>query len=362
MDRNGIMPPPVKNDDDYQTSLDQLDHFVDSLTVQEYGTNEHNENNNISPLGFEDHKAPPVLTVDTSDIGAWPEDPSLSVNELSETALSPQGYNGRDRSESVGGTSVHNYTYPSPQVYPAMSTSMNQRSSSISNQGRSYGSQFGTSFNNLISPSSTYDGFLDSPYGSYQGASFTDSYLKSPMNSPSFKAIGSPASVGSHMNPKNALSKEGKLNRRRELHNAVERRRRDLIKEKIKELGTLIPPSLLNNFTKSKNNPNKEIKANKSTILTESIDYIGYLKEISQSQDKKLNMLRQRIAELSSEPPSGQDVQQSHAPIADELKESFTVSDPALEAKDDFQDFKVEDPEAFFQELLKGPNNQSWMT
>ena len=61
----------------------------------------------------------------------------------------------------------------------------------ISNQlGRSYGSQLGTSLNNLVSPSSTYDGF-DSEYGSYNDEGF-----KSPMNSPSLKSFGSPSAVG----------------------------------------------------------------------------------------------------------------------------------------------------------------------
>lgn len=169
----------------------------------------------------------------------------------------------------------------------------NKLSRSISNTlGRSYGSQLGTSLNQLISPISTYDAFLDSPYGSYN-----DDAMKSPMNSPSFKSIGSPSSVGTHLNPKSALSKECKLSRRRELHNAVERRRRDLIKEKIKELGSLIPPTMLYDSAKCKSN-SKDIKANKNIILQKSVEYIYYLKQILDAQDSRLEDLQRQIDQL----------------------------------------------------------------
>ncbi|KAG7694075.1 hypothetical protein KL930_002961 [Ogataea haglerorum] len=372
MDKNEIFLPPSNGDQNYQDTLEQLDQFVDSLNAQGLPNNQAQDH--PSPFGFHEYKNGPALNVEASDFEPWDIGQSFSANDFTEAALSPQGLPPVERSVSIGGASGHNnsYQYSSPQVHPLLSTSMNRRSNSVSNQGRSYSSQFGTSLNNLISPASTYDGLLDSPYGSYQGGSFTDSYLKSPINSPSHKSIGSPASIGTHMNPKNALSKESKLSRRRELHNAVERRRRDLIKEKIKELGTLIPPSLLNNFTKSKNNPNKEIKANKSTILTKSIEYIGYLREISGNQDERLSLLRQRIDELSpgttSEPqnyqPPAQPVPQIKRTQSPEYDESYSTPDvrSSEEPKPDFQDFKVEDPEAFFQELLKEPAGQTWMT
>lgn len=165
-------------------------------------------------------------------------------------------------------------------------------SNTISNTlGKSYGSQLGTSLNNLISPSSTYDSYLDSPYGSLNDD-------RSPLNSPSFKSIGSPSSAGAHLNPKSALSKESKLSRRRELHNAVERRRRDLIKEKIKELGTLIPPTMLFDCCKNKASTKDTTKANKNMILVKSVEYIIYLREILASQDDRLEELQQKIDNL----------------------------------------------------------------
>ncbi|KAI9293744.1 HLH-domain-containing protein [Neoconidiobolus thromboides FSU 785] len=65
-----------------------------------------------------------------------------------------------------------------------------------------------------------------------------------------------------------------KRRRRRESHNAVERRRRDNINEKIQELSTLLPSSLIDNS-----------KSNKGQILRKSVDYIRQLQTlISQKQ------------------------------------------------------------------------------
>lgn len=167
-----------------------------------------------------------------------------------------------------------------------------QMSKSISNTlGRSYGDQLGSSLNNLVSPASPFDGLPDSSYGSYD-----DSFLRSPLNSPSFKSIGSPSSLA-HLNPKSALSKESKLSRRRELHNAVERRRRDLIKEKIKELGSLIPPTMM--YDSSKQKSAKDVKVNKNVILQKSIEYMMYLQEILDAQDRKITEMQEEIENLN---------------------------------------------------------------
>lgn len=167
----------------------------------------------------------------------------------------------------------------------------NQLGKTLSNTlGRSFGDQLGSSLNNLVSPTTTFDGIPDSSYGSYD-----DSFLRSPLNSPSLKSIGSPSS-GTHMNPKSALSKESKISRRRELHNAVERRRRDLIKEKIKELGFLIPPTML--YDPSKPKQSKDAKVNKNVILQKSVEYIIYLHEILEAQDNRINEMQNEIEHL----------------------------------------------------------------
>ncbi|RCH77492.1 Transcription factor E3, partial [Rhizopus stolonifer] len=61
--------------------------------------------------------------------------------------------------------------------------------------------------------------------------------------------------------------------RRRESHNAVERRRRDNINDRIQELATLLPDS------------REAVKLNKGAILRKSVDHIRYLHdELRQNQ------------------------------------------------------------------------------
>lgn len=116
------------------------------------------------------------------------------------------------------------------------------------------------------------------------------------------------------------LTKEEKMKRRREFHNAVERRRRDLIKERIKDLGVLVPPSMLNpqltavqamqrNSLFSSREINeliinvkaKETKPNKSTILNKSVDYIVHLEDILRRQRAAREELERKIAEVERE-------------------------------------------------------------
>lgn len=117
--------------------------------------------------------------------------------------------------------------------------------------------------------------------------------------------------------PTKQLSKEEKLKRRREFHNAVERRRRDLIKERIKELGIIVPPSLLNpqltavQTLQQKSSINtsdlsdlissikvKETKPNKSTILNKSVDYINHLNYVLKQQEVARSQLTKQIQQL----------------------------------------------------------------
>lgn len=69
-----------------------------------------------------------------------------------------------------------------------------------------------------------------------------------------------------------------KKRRRRESHNAVERRRRDNINDRISELATLLPDR-------------DAIKTSKGTILQKSVDHIRLLHD-------KLNQHQHRIQEL----------------------------------------------------------------
>lgn len=91
------------------------------------------------------------------------------------------------------------------------------------------------------------------------------------------------------------LSTEEKLRRKRDFHNAVERRRRELIKQKIKELGNLVPPSLLC-FDSS----GKQVKPNKGIILNKTVDYISFLMRVLEAQDNKKAHLLTKINELEA--------------------------------------------------------------
>lgn len=273
----------------YNTNSADNSNTPDSLLGLPGGfhNNPDSNSNNVSVSGG--FNGVPNLKVD--DFLSWNNanghSNSLSLNLDDENSVSSP-----NPPESVGGPSSQ-YFSPRPSGLP--SPGMNQRSGSTSNQlGKSYTSQLGSSI-----ASSAYDSLLDSPYGSFQG-SFNDSYLKSPpLESTSLNNFGSPASFSSHMNSKKLLSKEGKINRRRELHNAVERRRRDLIKEKIRELGTLIPPMLLLDGQKRRQTTKKESRANKSTILSKSVVYIENLQLVMKMQEERRQMLVSRIATLS---------------------------------------------------------------
>ncbi|CAG8647374.1 3319_t:CDS:2, partial [Ambispora gerdemannii] len=88
---------------------------------------------------------------------------------------------------------------------------------------------------------------------------------------------------------KRALMNE-KRRKRRESHNAVERRRRDNINEKIQELSTLLPDL----YNDSANKPNKGV------ILRKSVDYIRDLKKIVDQQGTRNQELEALVRDLQS--------------------------------------------------------------
>lgn len=143
--------------------------------------------------------------------------------------------------------------------------------------------------------------------------------------------MSAPSPSGNHIrkgsdagnNSKN-LTQEEKVKRRREFHNAVERRRRDLIKEKIKELGQLVPPLLLTpqvcavqTLQKQPHLALKEIKEllasvkvketkpNKAMILLTSVDYIRHLQYVLSQQDRKRKEIEDQIALLNQGSSTG---------------------------------------------------------
>ncbi|KAJ2740942.1 hypothetical protein H4S06_005991, partial [Coemansia sp. BCRC 34490] len=82
-----------------------------------------------------------------------------------------------------------------------------------------------------------------------------------------------------------ALQVYEKRRRRRESHNAVERRRRDNINDRIQELFTLLPETMID----------QNAKPNKGMILKKSVEYIRQLQHMLQNQNSRLHELESGI-------------------------------------------------------------------
>ncbi|KAG5519498.1 hypothetical protein PMAC_002126 [Pneumocystis sp. 'macacae'] len=96
-----------------------------------------------------------------------------------------------------------------------------------------------------------------------------------------------------------------KHRKRRESHNAVERRRRDNINEKIQELATLVSESLFKNKTGSnsdvKNLNNSDFKLNKGEILRKSVDYIRSLRNCINELNTRSQWLESEVVRLGGD-------------------------------------------------------------
>lgn len=116
---------------------------------------------------------------------------------------------------------------------------------------------------------------VTSPHQNYYSSSVPDSKISDTLVSPT-----SPGSLEDEILQRNMQHIFEKKRRRRESHNAVERRRRDNINDRITELATLLPDR-------------DAIKSNKGTILRKSVDHIRLLHD-------KLRQHQQRIQELEN--------------------------------------------------------------
>jgi len=85
-----------------------------------------------------------------------------------------------------------------------------------------------------------------------------------------------------------------KRKKRKESHNATERRRRDFINEKIYELSTIIPESFFEQYI-------AENKMHKGVILQKSVDYINHLLTSLKTQQEYTSKLEKEINEHSSQ-------------------------------------------------------------
>jgi len=105
-----------------------------------------------------------------------------------------------------------------------------------------------------------------------------------------------------------------KRQKRRESHNAVERRRRDNINEKIQELASIIPeefmtpPSALGPASPlgaspaTHHAPDGTIKHNKGIILRKSVDYIRSLQDVVKESQRRARRLEEEVKRLGGDP------------------------------------------------------------
>ncbi|KAI9224844.1 hypothetical protein BC828DRAFT_278725 [Blastocladiella britannica] len=99
-----------------------------------------------------------------------------------------------------------------------------------------------------------------------------------------------------------------KRRRRRESHNAVERRRRDNINERISELGLLLPEYYVGS--------DPAVKPNKGQILRKVVDYVRHVQQtLKDAVDRQLE-LENALRNLSVEPPESRLLQTMHALLA----------------------------------------------
>lgn len=147
-----------------------------------------------------------------------------------------------------------------------------------------------SSFRDTMRPGNFLSSSLRTPSSMTRAArqpSFTDgSVSQSHMNMLSVGSV--PKNIASILTP------DEKLKRKREFHNAVERRRRELIKQKIKELSKLVPPSLLNYDSEG-----NQMKSNRGTILDKSVEYLEYLLYVIEVQKRKREALQDKIEQLT---------------------------------------------------------------
>jgi hypothetical protein len=111
------------------------------------------------------------------------------------------------------------------------------------------------------------------------------------------------------------LALKEKRQKRRESHNAVERRRRDNINEKIQELAAIIPPEFMTPPTAihgaspphaaspaTHHAPDGTIKHNKGVILRKSVDYIRSLQDVVKESQRRARRLEEEVKRLGGDP------------------------------------------------------------
>ncbi|KAI9320615.1 helix-loop-helix DNA-binding domain-containing protein [Dichotomocladium elegans] len=89
-----------------------------------------------------------------------------------------------------------------------------------------------------------------------------------------------------------------KKRRRRESHNAVERRRRENINERIQELGSLLPEPMLEECNSNCAGGTSN-KPNKGAILRKSVDHIRLLQQDITAQQRRIQELEAILSNIN---------------------------------------------------------------
>jgi hypothetical protein len=80
----------------------------------------------------------------------------------------------------------------------------------------------------------------------------------------------------------------------------VERRRRENINERIQELGTMLPETMLEELASVNINGNNNNKPNKGAILRKSVDHIRILQQEVTNHKQRIYELEIQLAGLSA--------------------------------------------------------------
>ncbi|KAG2200907.1 hypothetical protein INT47_003142, partial [Mucor saturninus] len=233
----------------------------------------------------------------------------------SQTIVEPQHFLQDDFSDCF--TTQGHFLSPSPTLHDFEDTESFVNGSSIGNMMIHQAQPFFGANQESPSDYSSSTDFLSHP----QPSSFLMDFHQQPFSAPAHMGYSNPllSSSSSHINmaayhqppePRSLEEYESiqinhqliseKKRRRRESHNAVERRRRENINDRIQELGTMLPEIMLEELASSVNiNGGNNNKPNKGAILRKSVDHIRILQQEVTNHKLRIYELERQLASFS---------------------------------------------------------------
>jgi hypothetical protein len=283
------------NDDPSSILLNQYDNNINnnsnyfSPAASPYAHNNNNSNVGSHNAAYQPQSIQQSLSQSLRRHSSLSGSANTRNNSIYDTLESVASPAGTLTSHNNNNNNSNNNNRLNPAYFSPVAKSIplhNNHDSNNANNHNNNNANNNININNITSPDSYND--MLSPYSSFDPSSFKSprSIGASPIPSGSFN--------GSSSLPKQSLTKEDKLRRRREFHNQVERRRRDLIKEKIKELGLIVPPTLL-----YVDEEGREMKASKNVIINKTVDYMAHLHKVMKEQESRREKLLAKIEELT---------------------------------------------------------------